>query len=407
VSDRLYQSDAYRTEFEAVVSDVVDVGGRPGVVLDGTYFYPESGGQPCDTGTLGGVAVEAVLEDGDAIIHILAGKPGFDPGDRVKGRVDWSRRFTNMQQHTGQHILSQAFERVLEARTTSSALGIEHSTIDVSRLGLTWDDMNHVEALANQMVYENRPVEVYQVAAGEAGELRTRKSTKKNGERDLLRIVEVSDFDRSPCGGTHLKTTGEVGHIKILRWEKVRDTTRVEFVCGLLASGDYFWKNRFVVDLAERLTTGDTSLPALVDGLIEEGKDLRKQVGRLKSALAAYRARELRAEAEEVSGVSVIVATFDDLGLGDLRQVALGAVQPGSTVALFCLKGDKVQFIFSRSEDVDVDMREAMKAACEVVGGRGGGKPEVAQGGGDKVEAAAEAMAEALDTVRARLADRG
>ena len=126
MSDRLYQSDAYTTDFEAAVTDVVDVEGRPGVVLAGTYFYPESGGQPCDRGELGGLAVEEVLEDERGVVHVVEGKPGFGPGDRVKGLVDWSRRFTNMQQHTGQHILSQAFEQVLEARTVSSALGIEH-----------------------------------------------------------------------------------------------------------------------------------------------------------------------------------------------------------------------------------------------------------------------------------------
>ena len=407
MSQRLYQSDAYTTDFEAVVSEVLDVDGRPGVVLHATCFYPESGGQPCDTGSLEGLPVEAVLEKGDAIVHLLSKEPGFGPGDRVRGRVDWGRRFANMQQHTGQHILSQAFERVLGAQTVSSALGTEHSTIDVSRLGLTWDDMSRVEAMANQMVYENRPVAVYEVAPSEAADVRTKKTKKKPVERERLRIVEVEDFDLSPCGGTHLRATGEVGHIKILRWEKVRDATRVEFVCGLLASGDYFWKNRFVVDLAERLTTRDTNLPEVIDGIIEEGKGLRKEVGRLKAELASRRVDELRAAAEIVGGASLISATFEDLGLGELRQVAMKAVASGSTVALFCLRSDKVQFVFSRSDDVDVDMREAMSAACEEVGGRGGGRPEVAQGGGERAGRASEAMARAAGIVRARLADMG
>jgi alanyl-tRNA synthetase len=267
--------------------------------------------------------------------------------------------------------------------------------------------MIRVEALANQIVYENRPLEIYEVAPADAGDLRTKKTGKKAVERRRLRIVEVSDFDRSPCGGTHLKATGEVGHIKILRWEKVREATRVEFLCGLLASGDYFWKNRFIVDLAARLTTGDTNLPALIDDLIEEGKQLRKEAAGLRADLACYRVEELRSGAEVVGGMSIISATFDDMGLGEVRQVALKAVQPGSTVALFCLKGDKVQFVFSRSDDVDLDMREALNAACEAVGGRGGGRPEVAQGGGDRVDGAAAAMARALDIVRAGLADMG
>ncbi|MGD9140893.1 MAG: alanyl-tRNA editing protein, partial [bacterium] len=191
---RLYQQDAYRTGFDAVVSAVMDVNGRPGVVLEGTYFYPESGGQPCDTGTLGGVAVEAVVEEGGDVIHLLAARPEFGPGDRVEGVIDWRRRFMNMQQHTGQHILSQAFERVLGAPTVSSALGTGHSTIDVARLGLTWEDMARVEALANDMVYEDRAVEICEVSPEEAGDIRTKKTGRPGVERRLVRIVEVYDF---------------------------------------------------------------------------------------------------------------------------------------------------------------------------------------------------------------------
>jgi alanyl-tRNA synthetase len=407
VSGRLYRADPYTMEFEAQVTAVVDFRGRVGVVLDATHFYPESGGQPCDTGTLGGTAVEGVVEDGGVILHLVAARPDLAPGDRVKGAVDWRRRFINMQQHTGQHILSQAFEQVLGAHTVSSALGIEHSTIDVSRLGLDWKDMERVEALANRIVHENRPVEVREVPSGDAGDLRTKKSPKPGAERDLLRIVLVSEFDRSPCGGTHVRATGEVGHIKILRWEKVRDTTRVEFVCGVLADEDYFWKNRFVVDLAQRLTTGQASLPAVIDDTIEEVKRLRKETAGLRRELAACRVEDLRARAEHIEGTAVITACFEDMGLAELRHAAMTAVQSGSTVALFCIKGDRAQFVFSRSQDVDVDMRDAMKAACEVVGGRGGGRPEVSQGGGDEVERTGEALARALDIVRAGLADMG
>jgi len=407
VSGRLYQEDSYRTEFEAVVSRVVEVGGRPGVILEDTCFYPESGGQPCDKGVLGGVAVEAVVEEGGAVVHLLGAEPGFGPGDRVSGVVDWGRRFVNMQQHTGQHILSQAFERVLGAGTISSSLGTEHSTIDVSRLGLTWDDMAGVESLANEVVYENRTVRVYEVPPGQAGDLRTKETGRRGVERRLLRIVEVEDFDRSPCGGTHTRTTGEVGHIKIIRWEKVRDTTRVEFLCGLLAARDYAWKNRFVVDLAQRMTARDSDLPGIVGGLVDEAGDLRKEVAKLKAELAALRVEGLRAAAEKVGGKCVITGAFEDLGLPELRRAAMGAVAAGSTVVLLCAKGAKVQFIFSRSDDVGIDMREVMKAACEVVGGRGGGKPAAAQGGGDGVERADEAMARALDAVRSLLADMG
>lgn len=407
MSRRLYHKDAYKTRFDAAVTAIVDVEGRAGVILEATHFYPESGGQPCDTGTLGGVGVDAVIERDDNVIHILAERPQFGPGDGVEGVIDWRRRFINMQQHTGQHILSQAFERVLDAPTVSSALGTEHSTIDVARLGLSWEEMARVEDLANNMVYENRPVEISEVSPDEAGAMRTKKTGRPAVRRRLLRIVEVSDFDRSPCGGTHTRRSGEVGHIKIIRWEKVRDATRVEFLCGLLAGRDYFWKNRFVVDLAQKMTTRDTNLPGLIDDLARESKSLRKEIAGLRADIAMYRLDELRAAAEEVGGKSIIAATFDDIGLPELRRVAFRAVEAGSTVALLCHKGEKVQFVFSRSDDIPVDMREPMKAACGVVGGRGGGRPEVAQGGGESADLSGEAMARALDLVRSRLADMG
>jgi alanyl-tRNA synthetase len=401
VTGRLYQNDSYKTEFDAVVSEVLDRDGLTGIVLDSTFFYPESGGQPCDTGTIGGVPVESVVEEGDAIIHILGGKPGFGVGDRVECVVDWARRFTNMQQHTGQHILSQAFERVLGARTVSSALGTEHSTIDVSRLDLKWEDMERVEVEANRIVYENRPVKIYEASREDAGDLRV----KRDVGRDLLRVVEVDGFDRSPCGGTHLRTTGETGLIKILRWEKVRDTTRVEFICGGLAQADYFWKNRFIVDLAQRLTTKDANLPGLVDAVLDENKALRKEIARLKSDLAGCRVHDLMKSAEEVAGKRLVAGVFDDMELDDLRRLAAGAVGAGCTVALFCARGGKARFVFSRSDDVNIDMREAMEAACAVAGGRGGGKPEVAQGGSDRPDLADRALAAAMDLVRRRAAD--
>ena len=425
MTDRLYQTDSYRTEFEALVSNILTTDGRPGVVLEGTFFYPESGGQPCDTGSLGGIGVEAVVEEGDTIVHVLDGEPGFRRGDRVKGVVDWHRRFINMQQHTGQHILSQAFEQVLGARTVSSSLGTQHSTIDISRLGLTWEDMAAVEAVANRIVYENRPVKVYEAPRDGAGELRMKKPVRESGgetargtgadsagragkpEREILRIVEVEGFDRSPCGGTHVRTTGETGCVKILRWEKVRDTTRVEFICGALAEEDYFWKNRFVVDLAQRLTTKDTNLPALVDGMLEDNKALRREAERLRAEVAGFRVEEMRDKAERISGVSIIATIFEDLDAAGMRRAAATAVKRGPAVALFCLKGEKVQFVFARSEGVSVDMREVMRAACEVVGGTGGGKADVAQGGGDRAELAEEALARGLDIVRAGLADMG
>jgi alanyl-tRNA synthetase len=260
VTRLLYQEDPYVAEFKSRVTEVLPRGESFATVLEGTCFYPTSGGQPCDTGHIEDLPIVEVLEEGGRVLHISRRRPGYAPGDLVRARIDPERRRINMQQHTGQHILSAAFLKGLDAATVSSRLGTEHSTIDIAREDLSWDEARRVERLANSIVYEDRPVLISETPATEAEGLRIKRPV----DREVLRVVEVEGFDRSPCGGTHTRRSGEVGPIKILRCERVRDTTRVEFVCGRLAEDDYFWKSRFVVELAQALTTKDTEIPRLV-----------------------------------------------------------------------------------------------------------------------------------------------
>jgi alanyl-tRNA synthetase len=401
LTQRLYQKDSYRTDFEAVVVAVTPHAKRYAVELDQTIFYPESGGQPSDTGEIKGVRIEAVTEEADRVFHVASGRPVFAAGDRVSGSIDWKRRLVNMQQHTGQHVLSQAFLQALDAATVSSRLGVEHSTIDVSATDLTWDDVKATENLANGIVFENRPVIVFEARKDEIEGLRIKMPI----DRDLIRVVEVKDFDRSPCGGTHTATTGEIGPIKILRWERIRDTVRVEFVCGMLALDDYFWKNRFVVDLAQDLTTKDTSLPVRIPEMLEERKGLAKETAALKRELARYRAGGLLAGAREISGVRVVSVYMADGSYQEAKDTASALTQNTGTVALLASGRGSVHLVFARSSDVGLDMRKAMQAACAVVDGKGGGKPEVCQGGGRNSERAGEALREAEKIIEAMLAE--
>jgi alanyl-tRNA synthetase len=387
VTTRLYQTDTYATEFESAVTSVRQTEDGWAIVLDATLFYPESGGQPCDTGWLEGARIERVI-DGDDILHMAATAPGFEAGRRVLGKVDWARRFLNMQQHTGQHILSQAFLKILGANTVSSRLGLEHSTIDVGALGLGWADMERVERAANAVVYEDRPVKIYDARPDQLRGLRA----KKEPAGDVLRIVEVSDFDISPCGGTHCRQTGEVGIVKIIRWEKVRETTRVEFLCGGLAEADYFWKSRAIVELAQAFTTKDTGIPEMVRDLAGANSALRKETGNLRGKLMDYEIRDLEAQAVPVGGASLVTAVFDDKPPAELREVAARLTAPGGRVALVASRGERLHLVFARSADVAVDMRPLMQAATAVVDGKGGGKPEVCEGGGKNLARAAEAL---------------
>ena len=391
MSRRLYQEDSYRTRFRARVEDIFKHENRYGVVLDATLFYPESGGQPPDRGRLADLPILDVIELDNQIVHVAAHKPAFQVGEEVEGEIDWERRFVNMQQHTGQHILSQAFLRKLGARTVGSRLGTEHSTIDVDCLDLDWEQAAAVESLANRIVTENRRVKIYEAAQGEVKDLRVKKPL----DREVLRIVEVEDFDKSPCGGTHCSRTGEVGLIKILRWEKVRNTSRIEFICGRLAEKDYFWKSRFIVELAQELTTKDTNIPNQIRNLIEENRGLRRQIETLRAELFSFQARDLERQIERIKDVEVLVAYLEDSDIEAIRAIAMDVTKSPRRIALLAAGRDRVHVIFSRSKDLDIDMRPLITAACQMLEGRGGGKPEVCQGGGRKAEATPKALEQA------------
>ncbi len=227
MTERLYYADSYLTEFTAALVQQERRCDRVAVVLDKTAFYPASGGQPCDTGFLGDVAVVEVEESqSGAITHILASEV---PAGSLRGRIDWDRRFDHMQQHSGQHILSQAFLKTAGAGTASFHLGRETSTIDIEVARPSAEEIAAAESLASGIVFEDRPISVLNVGRQRLGELGVRKESQREGE---IRVIDIEGFDRSPCGGTHVRRTGEIGLIAILSWEHYKGMTRVEFVCG-------------------------------------------------------------------------------------------------------------------------------------------------------------------------------
>ena len=252
-SERLYYDDACTTAFTARITAVGEHRGAPAVELERTFFYPESGGQEADRGTLGGARVVDVQADGDERVwHVLdAPDPGLAVGVEVAAEVDRARRFDHMQQHTGQHILSAALERVLSAPTVSSHLGGERSTIEVPLAGCDWRAVDRVEEAANRVVWEDRPVERHWTDAAGVHRFALRKPPQVVGP---IRIVEIPDWDLSACGGTHTRRTGEVGVIKIVGWEKVRGNLRFEFLCGGRALRDHAWRTEAMVEGARRRT---------------------------------------------------------------------------------------------------------------------------------------------------------
>ncbi|GAB4412360.1 MAG: DHHA1 domain-containing protein [Anaerolineae bacterium] len=381
-TQRLYYTDPYTTEFTAQALEIDRADGAPAAVLDRTCFYPTSGGQPHDIGTLNGVPVRDVIvrQSDGAVLHVLERE--IAPGP-VIGRIDWARRFDHMQQHTGQHVLSAAFERLADADTVGFHMSPDSITIDLNRPALSQDTLDAVEDLANQVVFENRPVRAWFPSDEERQALNLRKVPDVEGK---FRVVAVADFDLCACGGTHVRHTGEIGLIKIVRTERRGDVLRVEFRCGGRALRDYRAKNALLLQLSASLTTGMADLPAVIAKLREENKALQRDLRALQALALAHEADRLRLAGERLGSFTLVEAAFDGRDLAQVRQLVQHLVGQPGIVALCAVAGDKGQFIAACSDDVALDMVAVLKRGLAVWGvERGGGRPTFAQGGGTAI----------------------
>ncbi len=387
---RLYFEDAYLKEFEAHIVRRETREGKPGVVLDRTAFYPESGGQPADRGTLNGVKVLDVQEDGEDILHTLEHEIG---DDGVKGVIDWPLRFDRMQQHSGQHILSEAFLTVVRGETRSFHLGDDVSTLEIGLPGITEPELERVEKAANAVIFEDREVKTYFVPPERISEVPLRRPPKKEG---TLRIVEVAGFDYSACGGTHVRRAGEIGLIKVTRWEKIRGNLRFDFLCGGRALADYIAKNRVSRHLAGSFSVADRDVLAAVEKLQADFKAQKKAAKTMQEALAGYEAHEI----VEKSPGKVIRLVFKDKSPEEVRFLALKVIRHAPRVVLFAAAAHpQSHIILARSEEVSVDLREFAPLASSTVSGKGGGGPslvEIVTQDDSRLEEALEAVEKAL-----------
>ncbi len=370
MTDRLYYTDSYLRQFTArIVERSAD--GRT-VYLDRTAFYPASGGQPCDTGAIAGVPVLDVADDGERIAHHLA-RP-LD-GTVVECAIDWSRRFDHMQQHTGQHVLSAVFEEWLGLHTVSFHLGAESSTIDLEGGAVEPGAVLEAERRANDIVFANRPVAVdFQPAAEVHG---LRKPTDREG---TLRIVSIDGLDRSACGGTHVRSTGEVGTILLRKLDKVRQTVRVEFLCGgravRRARADY----EALSKTAQLFSAPLDEVPAMVAAQLETARAHDKARRKLELDLAAYQGRELYlATAPAADGVRRVTRRVVKGSLEELRAIAQNFTAQPKAVFIATL-ADPPSVLLAASADAGIDAGKALKAALAEAGGRGGGNARIAQG---------------------------
>lgn len=385
VTERLYYSDSHLIEFEARVVDVTDrVSGWTALILDRTAFYPTGGGQPGDTGTLNGSRVVECIDDGErGVLHVVQGSA--PPRDAiVHGRVDWPRRLDHMQQHTGQHILSQAFVKLFNAPTKSFRVMEASCEIDVELNNPTTEIIERAVELANNVIWEDRSITIQNVSSEEAADLPLRKEPAREGE---LRLIEIEGFDLTPCGGTHAYRTGEVGMIAVRSWERARGLTRIEFVAGTRALADYRKANKSARDVAALFSTGRDDAPALAAQMVEEHKELNRRIRGLEEMAAEAQAEKLLSSAQTNSdGTRIVTQIFDARDAEFLKKLAHALIaNPQTIVLLGSSDKDTARLVFARSADALGDMSALMRDACTMLDGRGGGKPDMAQGGGKNV----------------------
>jgi alanyl-tRNA synthetase len=388
MTERLYYADSYLARFTARVLETDESGRR--AVLDRTSFYPTSGGQPHDLGTLNGLALLEVIDDGDKVIHVLDGR--VEVGSEVAGEIDWPRRHDHMQQHSGQHLLSAVFEELFGCQTLSFHLGTAASTIDISAVALDAAQLLAAEERANALVCDNRPLAVSFEDAAQVQGLR-----KETGRAGILRIVSIEGCDRSACGGTHVRATGEIGPILLRKVEKIRGSVRVEFLCGMRAVRRSREEFSALSAVARLFSAPAEETPGLVAALQEQVRESEKSRRKLALEAAGYRGRALYQEA--AAGARGRRSHLDRRAAGaldeEVRAVAAGFCSQSNAVFIAATE-DPPSLLVTASSDAGLHAGNVLKELLAASGGRGGGSALSAQGSVPSVEA--------LDTVLARLA---
>lgn len=377
MTERLYYNDSYLLTFKAKVTSIEEVDGHFRVKLDESAFYPTSGGQLFDTGNLSGERVIEVIEEAGDIYHVIESKPDFKSGDKVSGKIDAGRRRDNMQKHTGQHILSRAFIEVCGAETVSARLGEEDSTIDLNRESVSEDDVRKAEELANETIFENRPVKIEFVPHDALRNIPLRKIPDR--EEDRYRVIIIEDFDWSACGGTHCASTGSVGIIKITGEEKVRGSARFHFLTGMTALADYRWRYDQIERISNLFTRHGRESLAAVENLMDEYSQLKKKNAALKKELLPTHAEKWYRDAKEIGGRKIIALDHSGDDFKAARETALGIINRYDVIVMI---GVDDKLLVAASKDQAISASDILNRAAEMFGGRGGGSPQLAQGGG-------------------------
>jgi alanyl-tRNA synthetase len=397
MTDRLYYNDSFLYDFDAEVRAVVETP-RPAVVLDRTAFYPTSGGQIHDTGWLvfadqkHRVTEVVDAEDGRVVHYLDAPLKDVQPGSRLRGDIDPARRRDHMQQHSAQHALSAAFVRLFNMPTVSFHMAEDYCSIDLDTPSLNKDQVESAERLTNDIILENRGVDIRFATREEAEKLGLRKLPP--AERDQLRLIDIHDFDLTACGGTHVNRTGQIGGVFLRKTEKVRQGYRVEFVAGQRAVTTARRDFNTLTETAGLFSAHIYEVPQHARKSLEEIRFLRELVEQSQEELVAAQAASLLAETSESDGRKVVARTFSGRDINFLKLLAQKLTrQAPAVIALLATESPQPALVFAQSAGQPYDMGKLLKETLAKLGGRGGGSKDLAQGGAPKSEGLAAALA--------------
>lgn len=397
---KLYYENQYEKDFTAEIIKISEKNNEFHIELDKTCFYPESGGQPCDSGYIESLQVLRVYEENGVIYHVTAKKP--IKIHRVKCSIDWEKRFDNMQQHLGQHILSAAFSKCHNAHTIGFHLGENHCTIDINKF-LCENDIQCAEDMANDIICNNIKLNFFYPTKSELKKLNLKKIPQKTQEQ--IRIVEIKDIDVNPCCGVHPSSTIEVQLIKIIKFEKYKGSTRIEFLCGKRAISNAITTNNFASKICKFLNSNKEEALVNIDKM---KADLIKTINEnkvLKSTIADYEIKDMLNSCDEFNDVKVIKLIYNNVDIKYLNLISSKLTSHPNVIALLGVKyDDKCNLMFSCSKNLkNISMNSLLKDAITLIDGNGGGSGLSAQGGGKSISNIESALDYALMKIKTNL----
>ena len=376
MTEKVYLENPYLRQLEARIVEKKYDNNKYYLKTNKTIFYPNlAGGQPGDKGTINGIEVLEAYEDGDDIIHVLGENIH---SDRVKMAIDWNTRFDYMQQHSGQHLLSSVFYKLFNGETIGFYIGKEYVYIDVNIPKISDEEIEKVESFANKIVFSNFSIKTYVVEKEDMDKIPVRKDPNINSN---IRIVEIDEIDFSPCCGTHVRSTGEIGLIKIRKVESYKGNIRVEFVCGHRALKDYSWKSNYIKDISNMLSIKDKDVKKRVEKLYEEKENLEKENRKLREKIYEYEARSLLDEGKNYGGIKIIIKKFPDKNIKDIQNISNILKDHENVISLLAIENEENnQFVIVRNKALNINLKYIFNKVLKKTDIKGGGNESLVQG---------------------------